>query len=61
MVTNDALKILADLTADDREMEELVRVASLNAWVAQLIYEARLSAGLTQRGSWPIGLGLRSR
>ena len=43
MVTNDALKILADLTADDRETEELVRVASLNAWVAQLIYEARWS------------------
>ena len=49
MMTNDALKILANLTSDDREMEELVRVASLNAWVAQLIYEARSSAGLTQR------------
>jgi ribosome-binding protein aMBF1 (putative translation factor) len=47
--TNDALQIIKSLNRDDPELEELVREASLNAVVAQLIYDARVNAGLTQR------------
>ncbi len=47
--TSDALKIIDNLTGDDPELEEMVREASLNAVVAQLIYEARISRGLTQK------------
>jgi ribosome-binding protein aMBF1 (putative translation factor) len=47
--TSDALKIIDDLTENDPELEDLVREASLNAVVAQLIYEARTSRGLTQK------------
>lgn len=46
--TNDALKILKAMTSNDPEIEEMVREASLNAELAQLIYEARTRAGLTQ-------------
>lgn len=47
--TNDALKIIQNLTHTDSGLEEMVREASLNAAVAQLIYEARTKAGLTQQ------------
>ncbi len=47
--TNDALKILRQMTAEDAEMEGLVKEASLNAEIAQLIYHARTQAGLTQQ------------
>jgi len=48
-MTNDALKILKQMTADDPEIEEMVRESSLNAELAQLIYTARTQAGLTQQ------------
>ncbi|MBE9227808.1 helix-turn-helix transcriptional regulator [Phormidium sp. LEGE 05292] len=48
-MTNDALKILNKMTADDPEIEEMVRESSLNAELAQLIYTARKQAGLTQQ------------
>ena len=47
--TSDALKIIDSLTGDDSEMENLIKEASLNAIVAQLIYEARTARGLTQK------------
>jgi ribosome-binding protein aMBF1 (putative translation factor) len=47
--TDDALKILENLTQSDSELEGMVRESSLNAAVAQLIYEARSKAGLTQQ------------
>jgi ribosome-binding protein aMBF1 (putative translation factor) len=47
--TNDALKILKQMTADDPELENMVKESSLNAEVAQLIYETRTQAGLTQQ------------
>jgi hypothetical protein len=47
--TSDALKIIDGLIGDDSEMENLIREASLNAIVAQLIYEARTARGLTQK------------
>lgn len=47
--TNDAIKIIDKMNCDDAELEEMVAVASINAEVAQLIYEARTKAGLTQK------------
>ncbi len=47
--TNDALKIINAMHKEDSELEELVRQASLNAEMAQLIYQARIQAGLTQQ------------
>ena len=47
--TSDAVKILEALTEKDEELEEMVREASLNARVAQIIYDARTQAGLTQQ------------
>ncbi|NEO39334.1 MAG: helix-turn-helix transcriptional regulator [Moorea sp. SIOASIH] len=47
--TSDAIKILNKKTRTDPEMEEMIAEASLNAEVAQLIYEARTKAGLTQK------------
>ncbi|MBD2255749.1 helix-turn-helix domain-containing protein [Nostoc parmelioides] len=47
--TNDAIKIIDNLTSSDPELEAMVAEASINAEVAQLIYEARTSSGLTQK------------
>ena len=47
--TNDALRILQKLTTEDAEMEEMIKESSLNAELAQLIYQARTQAGLTQQ------------
>ncbi|MEB3356325.1 MAG: helix-turn-helix transcriptional regulator [Synechococcales bacterium] len=47
--TDDALKILQKLTSEDSEMQEMIKEASLNAELAQLIYQARTQAGLTQQ------------
>ncbi|MGL5060930.1 MAG: helix-turn-helix domain-containing protein [Microcoleus sp.] len=47
--TNDALKILKQMTSEDPEMEELIKESSFNAELAQLIYRTRTQAGLTQQ------------
>jgi ribosome-binding protein aMBF1 (putative translation factor) len=47
--TQDALQIIEKMTANDLEIQEMVREANLNAEVAQLIYDARTEAGLTQK------------
>ncbi|MBW4566454.1 MAG: helix-turn-helix transcriptional regulator [Tolypothrix carrinoi HA7290-LM1] len=47
--TNDAIKIIDKMNHNDPEIQEMVAVASINAEVAQLIYEARIKAGLTQK------------
>jgi len=47
--TSDALKIIEKLNRTDPELQEMVALASINAKVAQLIYEARIKAGLTQQ------------
>jgi ribosome-binding protein aMBF1 (putative translation factor) len=47
--TSDALKILEALSEKDEDLNEMVREASLNARVAQIIYDARTQAGLTQQ------------
>ncbi len=47
--TSDALKILEKMNQGDSELQGMIREASLNAEVAQLIYDARTQAGLTQQ------------
>ncbi|MCG6137523.1 MAG: helix-turn-helix domain-containing protein [Nostoc sp. LLA-1] len=47
--TSDAIKIIDRITSTDPELEDLVEEASINAEVAQLIYSARTSSGLTQK------------
>jgi transcriptional regulator with XRE-family HTH domain len=49
MQTNDALEILSEMTKEDKEIQEMVREAYLNAEIARLISEARIQAGLTQK------------
>ena len=46
--TSDAVEILDRRMADDPELQELARVAYVNAKVAKLIYDARTDANLTQ-------------
>ena len=47
--TSDALSIIEKMNRTDPELQEMVREASINAHVAQLIYEVRTKAGLTQQ------------
>ncbi|MUG93627.1 helix-turn-helix domain-containing protein [Scytonema sp. UIC 10036] len=47
--TSDAIKIIDRMTSSDPEIVALVEEASMNALVAQLIYDARTKAGLTQK------------
>lgn len=46
--TNDAIKIINKINRNDSQLQEMIAAASINAEVAQLIYEARIKAGLTQ-------------
>ncbi|RCJ40472.1 transcriptional regulator [Nostoc punctiforme NIES-2108] len=47
--TSNAIKIIDKMTSSDPELEAMVAETSINAEVAQLIYEARTKAGLTQK------------
>jgi ribosome-binding protein aMBF1 (putative translation factor) len=48
--TNDAVKIINNrYVKNDPTIQDLLREASLNAKVAELIYTARKKAGLTQQ------------
>lgn len=47
--TFDALKIIEKINRTAPDLQEIVALASINARVAQLIYEARIKAGLTQQ------------
>ena len=47
--TSDAVKILSAVSGKNQRMQKLVSGAYVNAKVAQLIYEARTDAKLTQR------------
>lgn len=46
--TSNARTIINRITGDDPELRAMIAEASINAKVAQLIYEARRSAGLSQ-------------
>lgn len=45
----DALKILDRLTGNDPQLREQIERETVNAQVAQLIFDARTKAGLTQK------------
>ena len=47
--TKDAFKIIDKMTRTDLQLEAMIAVSAINAEVAQLIYEARTKAGLTQK------------
>ena len=49
MKTFDALSIIEKINCSAPKLQEMVAEASINARVAQLIYEARTLAGLTQQ------------
>ena len=48
-ITKDALKILDRLTGNDSPLREQIERETVNVQVAQLIYDARTKAGLTQK------------
>jgi predicted transcriptional regulator len=47
--TSNALKIIDNMMKNDTELQEMVRESSLNARVAQIIYDARKDANFTQQ------------
>ncbi len=47
--TRDALKIIDRMIGDDADLRQMIAEESVDAAIAQMIYEARTSAGLTQR------------
>lgn len=47
--TSDALKIMDQMIGDDPDLRTLIAEATINAVVAQLIYDARTQAGMTQQ------------
>lgn len=47
--TSDGMKILNKMIGDDTELREMCEQATVNAHVAQLIYDARTSAGISQQ------------
>lgn len=46
--TTDAVEIMEDMIGDDQQLHQMYSEAHINAHVAQLIYDARTEAGLTQ-------------
>jgi ribosome-binding protein aMBF1 (putative translation factor) len=47
--TSDGIKIIDNLIGNDAELSELCEQETINAYVAQLIYDARTEAGLSQK------------
>lgn len=47
--TDDALEIIDMQIGDDRQLREFIERETVNARVAQAIYDARKEAGLSQR------------
>ena len=47
--TSDAVRILERLSGPNRRLRRRIEEATLNARVAEMIYEARTQAGLSQR------------
>jgi len=46
--TRDALQMIDRMVGDDPGLRRLIGEAGINAHIAQLIYDARVEAGLTQ-------------
>jgi ribosome-binding protein aMBF1 (putative translation factor) len=47
--TSDGIKIIDNLIGNDAELNELCEQETINAHVAQLIYDTRIAAGLSQK------------
>jgi ribosome-binding protein aMBF1 (putative translation factor) len=47
--TKDALKIIDRMVGDDTELRQMIAEEKVNATIAQMIYDARTEAGLTQK------------
>jgi ribosome-binding protein aMBF1 (putative translation factor) len=47
--TTDAVEIIRDMIGDDAELRQMCEQARVNAHVAQLVYDARTEAGLSQK------------
>lgn len=47
--TTDAIKIIDRITGTDPKLRKAIDRAVVNAEIAEMLYEARTSAGLTQR------------
>lgn len=47
--TRSALRVLERLTGDDAELKAGIAAAKINMEIAQMIYDARTKAGLSQR------------
>jgi len=42
------MKIIENMIGDDQELRDLIEEETINRHIAQLIYDTRISAGLTQ-------------
>jgi predicted transcriptional regulator len=47
--TKDASKIIERMVGNDKQLRDLIAAETVNARVAQMIYDARNKAGLTQK------------
>ena len=47
--TKDASKIIERMVGQDQELRDMIAAETINARVAQMIYDARNKAGLTQK------------
>ena len=47
--TSDGIKIINRMIKDDLELQEMIRDSLLNAQVAQIIYDTRKKANLSQK------------
>ncbi len=47
--TSDGMKIIDNMIGNDAQLREMCEQATVNAHVAQLIYDARTEAGLSQK------------
>jgi DNA-binding XRE family transcriptional regulator len=47
--TKNALAVIDRMIGDDQELRALIREAKTNADIAQMVYDARIEAGLSQQ------------
>ncbi len=47
--SRDAMKIIEKMVGDDVELKQLIADARVSSQIAQMVYDARIAAGLTQK------------
>jgi ribosome-binding protein aMBF1 (putative translation factor) len=47
--TRDAMKIIDKMIGDDVELKQLIADARVSSQIAQMVYDARIAAGFTQK------------